>query len=204
MTHSINRLEAFSDGVIAIIITLLVFSLPVPAANEGNLLVNLLDKWEEFAAFFVSFFVIGVMWINHHNLFRIISKGDHILFLLNVFLLLGITIVPFTTRLMATHIRTDQNQVAAMIYAGCYLLTAFFFNILWRYASYKRRLIGVDVSHDDIQGITRSYNIGLLLYSVGFLLSFISAQVTLLINFGLAVFFALPVRDNAITRIDPS
>ena len=202
MTYSINRLEAFSDGVIAIIITLLVFNLPVPVANEGNLLANLLDKWEEFAAFFVSFFVIGVMWMNHHDLFRIIHKGDHILFLLNIFLLLGITIVPFTTRLMATHIRTDQNQTAAVIYAGGYLMTAFFFNILWRYASYKRRLIGVEVSDDNIQSIIRNYNIGLLLYSVGFLLSFISAQVTLLINFGLAVFFALPTRDNAITRID--
>ncbi len=198
MTYSMNRLEAFSDGVIAIIITLLVFNL----ANEGNLLANLLDKWEEFAAFFVSFFVIGVMWMNHHDLFRVIHKGDHILFLLNVFLLLGITIVPFTTRLMATHIRTDQNQTAAVIYAGGYLITAFFFNLLWRYASYKRRLIGTDVSDDDIQGITRNYNIGLCLYSIGFLLSFISAQVTLLINFGLAVFFALPTRDNAITRID--
>ncbi len=202
MTYSINRLEAFSDGVIAIIITLLVFNLPLPTPDEGDLVQNLLIRAEEFAAFFVSFFVIGVMWINHHDLFRVIHKADHILFLLNVFLLLGITIVPFTTRLMATYIRTDQNQVSAVIYAGGYFMTAFFFNILWRYASYKRRLVGSEISDNDVKIITRNYNIGFMLYFVGFLLSFISAQLTLLINLGLAIFFALPTRENAITRID--
>lgn len=202
MMYSINRLEAFSDGVIAIIITLLVFNLPLPLPDEGDLVQNLLLRAEEFAAFLVSFFVIGVMWINHHDLFRIIHKADHILFLLNIFLLAGITVVPFTTRLMATYIRTDQNQVSAVIYSGGYLFTAFFFNMLWRYASYKRRLIGDEISDKDIQTIHRNYNIGFTLYFIGFILSFISAQLALIINLGLAIFFAIPSRESAIARIE--
>jgi len=203
MIDSVNRLEAFSDGVIAIIITLMVFNLPIPTNSEletMSLLDALIKHWQDFAAFFVSFFVIGVMWINHHDLFRIIYRADHIVSLLNVFLLLGITLVPFTTRLMATHLQTEHNQTAAVIYSSTYLMTAFFFNVLWRYAAYKRRLIGKNVSDTDIRVVYRNYNIGFLLYFIAFILSFLSAPLNLIINFGLALFFALPIRSNWIAR----
>ncbi|MCU0482560.1 MAG: TMEM175 family protein [Anaerolineae bacterium] len=181
----------------------MVFNLPVPTnadLENMNLLDGLLRHWQDFFAFFVSFFMIGVLWINHHDIFRIIYRADHIVSLLNILLLLGITLMPFTTRLMATHLQTEHSQTAAVIYSGTYLITTIFFNLLWRYAAYKRRLIGKNVSDADINVVYRNYNIGLLLYLIAFVVSFLSAPLNLIINFGLALFFALPLRSNWIAR----
>lgn len=190
------RLEAFSDGVIAIDITLLVFNLQVPgelAAGE-SLLAALAAQWPEYAAFFVSFVVIGVMWVNHHHLFRIITRADHILLLLNVLLLLGITFVPFPTRLMANYLRTEQSNEAAIIYAGTFLMIALFYQLLWRYAVRNNHLVDIPFTEQIKRRINRSYNIGFVFYALALASAFISAQLTMLISLLLALFFALPQR----------
>ncbi|MDX2077795.1 MAG: hypothetical protein SFZ02_15315, partial [bacterium] len=97
-----------------------------------------------------------------------------------------------------------DNQVAGVIYATGGLITALGFNLLWRYASHKCRLISKTASEADIQKITRNYNIGFALYFAAFVVSFLSAPLTLLINFFLALFFAIPSRENSIARIETS
>lgn len=189
----VGRLEAFSDGVIAIDITLLVFNLQLPqVAPAESLLAALAAQWPEFAAFFVSFVVIGVMWVNHHNLFRIITRTDHILLLLNVLLLLGITFVPFPTRLMANYLLTDQSREAAMLYTGTFLAIAFFFQLLWRYAARSNHLTQMPLTPQLVHQINRNYNIGFVFYTVALGVAFISAQLAMLITLVLALFFALP------------
>jgi uncharacterized membrane protein len=189
----VGRLEAFSDGVIAIDITLLVFNLQLPEIGAGeSLLAALAAQWPEFAAFFVSFVVIGVMWVNHHNLFCIITRTDHILLLLNGLLLLGITFVPFPTRLMANYLRTEQSNEAAIIYAGTFLVIAFFFQLLWRYAVRNNHLTDMPLTPQLVRKINRNYNIGFVLYGVALAAAFVSAQLAMLITLILAIFFALP------------
>ena len=131
------RIEAFSDGVFAIAITLLILEIQVPPQTpHGGLRSALADLWPSYLAFLASFMTIGVMWLNHHRLFTLINKKDDGLIAFNLLLLLGITWLPFPTALLAEHLlgaHADQ-QVAALIYAGSFLALAIVFNVMWRYA----------------------------------------------------------------------
>ena len=103
MTTETARVEAFSDGVFAVAITLLILEIKVPG-YEGDLGAKLLLQWPSYLAFVISFAFIGVMWINHHRLFTHIRKSDDMLLMLNLALMFSVCIVPFTTALLAAHI----------------------------------------------------------------------------------------------------
>src|SRR5258707_7291898 len=102
------RVEAFSDGVFAIAITLLVLDLKVPRdVPADHLAAELLRSWPSYGAFLVSFATIGIMWLNHHRLFTLIHRVDHALLVLNGLLLLTVTVVPFPTSLLAAYLGRD-------------------------------------------------------------------------------------------------
>ncbi|MBI3660501.1 DUF1211 domain-containing protein [Candidatus Acetothermia bacterium] len=190
-----SRIEAFSDGVFAIAITLLVLDIKVPhdLTEEAGLAQALLHLWPAYLAFVISFAFIGIMWINHHKLFRLIRRSDHGLLLLNTLLLMGITFVPFPTSLLAENLQHPDQRLAAMVYSGIYEMIAIFFNVLWWYASYKNRLLSKNADPRAVRAITWSYACGPLFYLVAFGLAFISAIASLVFNVALAVFFALPL-----------
>jgi len=98
-----SRIEAFSDGVFAIAITLLVLTLQVPDVH-GGLWHALLDEWPQFAGYLTSFAIIGIMWVNHHSMFRMIVRSDRILLFLNLLLLLWTALLPFPTNLIARYL----------------------------------------------------------------------------------------------------
>src|SRR4051812_14906487 len=116
-----TRIEAFSDGVFSIAITLLVLDIKVPTTQEadlGGLLSQLLHLWPNLLAFVASFFFILVMWINHHRLFTVIRRSDNNLMLLNGLLLLGVILVPFPTALVAEYLQHRDEAVAVIVYNG--------------------------------------------------------------------------------------
>ena len=124
-----GRIEAFSDGVIAVAITLLVLDLRVPepdgAATLGDELVAL---WPNYVAYVISFVAIGIMWINHHTMLRRLACVDHSILVLNLLLLLCIVALPFTTSVMATYLDAPRDRhVAAVVYAGSFLVTSTMF-----------------------------------------------------------------------------
>jgi uncharacterized membrane protein len=120
-----GRVEAFSDGVFAIAIILLVLDLKVPNASAAARLSGQLAKqWPAYLAFVISFSFIGVMWINHHRLFTYIRRTDHALLILNGLLLVGVTVVPFTTSLLAAYLGRQDQEVAMMVYSGTYVVIA--------------------------------------------------------------------------------
>lgn len=191
-----GRVEAFSDGVIAIAITLLVLEIRVPHLEEGQRLADgLWDIWPAYLAYIISFFTIGIMWINHHRLFRLIKRVDDVFLGLNTLLLMMITFVNFPTSLLADHLdNPDERRTAALVYSGTFVVTAIAFNGLWRYASHHNRLIDRKTDLTQVNAITQQYNYGPLMYLAAFLAAFISVPLSLAINFGLALFFALPGR----------
>ncbi len=132
-----GRVEAFSDGVFAIAITLLILDVHVPRdlPETTTLGEALLKQWPSYLGFLTSFALIGIMWINHHKLFTLIKRSNHLLLVFNALLLLGATVVPFTTSLLAEYIGHSEQTVAAMIYMGNFFVIAIFFNLLWRYAA---------------------------------------------------------------------
>jgi uncharacterized membrane protein len=118
-----SRLEAFSDGVFAVAITLLALNLTVDGYGHGPLLGQLHAKWPAFLAFLISFFMIGIVWVNHHALFRSIAKVDRMLLFINLVLLLFVVLIPFATATEASYFpRNDTDaQLAMVLYAGVFL-----------------------------------------------------------------------------------
>jgi uncharacterized membrane protein len=185
------RIEAFSDGVFAIAITLLILEIRVPPQTQDGLLRDALrDLWPSYVAFLASFMTIGVMWLNHHRLFSFITKRDDGLIVLNLLLLLGITWLPFPTALLAEHLlgpHLDQ-QAAAIMYAGSFFALAIVFNVMWRYAI-RRKIVSAVVS---AAGITRQYALGPIMYAVLVAIAFFSAEWCLTMSIVYALYFALP------------
>src|SRR5580704_15078074 len=132
-----DRVEAFSDGVFAIAITLLVLDIKVPRELpvDVTLAMALLREWPSYLAFVTSFATILNMWINHHRIFTLIDRVDDRLLFYNGLLLLGVTVVPFPTALVAAYLGHPGQYVAAAVYNGTFIVIAVFFNLLWRSAS---------------------------------------------------------------------
>jgi len=190
-----GRIEAFSDGVFAIAITLLILDVKVPASvGPGNLGGVLLEEWPMFLAFLTSFFTIGVMWMNHHRLFTIIGAADDTLIALNLLLLLGITWIPFPTALLATHLRsTGNDRVAALIYSATFFAMSILFQILWQYATRTRGIIPPEKA-ELASHITKQYMWGPLFYVVAIVLAIFSGTACLIWSLLIAIYFALPPR----------
>jgi len=205
MTTETARVEAFSDGVFAIAITLLILEIKVPGPAGANLAKQLLAQWPSYISFVISFAFIGIMWINHHRLFTHIRRCDDLLLVLNLLLLLGVTSVPFPTSVLAMHLGRPDQRIAAIVFNGTYLLIAVFFNVLWRYAaSRNRRLLAENAGLDSVERISRQYAFGPLLYLVCLALAWISVPASLAMNLALACFFALPPHLTRTARRSPA
>jgi uncharacterized membrane protein len=192
-----GRLEAFSDGVFAVAITLLVLNIKIPDQLLGdvNLWPILGKEWPMLAAYVTSFATIGIMWLNHHRLFKHIRRTNTPLMLLNLLLLLIIVFIPVPTALLAEYLVRPDFHTAAVVYAGTCFLMACFFNLLWRYASYHNRLLGKNIDPQSVAAISRQYLFGPLLYLATFAVAWISTPGCIILSFILALFFAIPPRS---------
>ncbi|CAN5422015.1 TMEM175 family protein [soil metagenome] len=195
-----DRLEAFSDAIIAIAITLLVLEIHVPERPEEDgsntkLWHELGDLWPSYFGFAVSFIVIGIMWANHHEIFRYITRATHNLILFNTLFLFLIAMAPFPTALLAEYLGHDGEKTATIVYSGWFLVTAIAYNMLLLYPR-KAGLIADDADPAVIAQITRRFNLGPPSYLLAFLVAFISPMASLIISAGLAILYAWPPRGN--------
>jgi uncharacterized membrane protein len=195
-----SRVEAFSDGVFAIAMTLLVLEIKVPRASDlvrRTTLPELLEhEWPAFVAYVLSFATVLIIWTNHHALFRLIRRCNHSFLLINGALLMAVTLVPFPTGLLAEHIAQPGAATAAAVYSGTFVSIAVLFNVLWHYAAYKDRLLLPGHNRAAAASITRQYRFGPPLYLVAFLLAFVSVPASVGLCALLAIFFALPTRGG--------
>jgi uncharacterized membrane protein len=189
-----GRIEAFSDGVFAIAITLLVLEIHVPEDPENGLGHALLDQWPAYASYVVSFFVIGIIWINHHAVFDHLARADRPLLFLNLLLLLFVGLLPWPTNLIASYMEHGgaDERVAAVVYAGTMTAMGAAFGALWSYASRNRRLLGDSLSPEEVRRLTRRFVIGAPVYLLSMLVALVSAPACLALNALLAVYYALP------------
>lgn len=193
MTAETSRIEAFSDGVFAIAMTLLILDIKVPPVGSVPLSRELLLQWPSYFSFLISFAFIGIMWINHHRLFTHIARCDDALLILNLLLLLGVIVVPFPTAVLAVHLGQAGERAALILYNATYVFIAVVFNLLWKYASSaKRHLLAKDVDAASVQRISRQYALGPVFYLICLGLSWLSTPASLALNFALACFFATP------------
>ena len=190
MQSETTRVEAFSDAVFAIAITLLILEIKVPTQDQGPLAAGLLRQWPSYLAFLASFLYIGVMWINHHRMFTHIRKANDVLLVLNLFLLLGVTVVPFPTAVLAEHLHGPDHKIAAILYNATFVVIAVIFNVLWRYAV-SRRLIDHAVSAEAARIISRQYALGPVMYLGCLALAWVNVHASMLGNVALALYFSL-------------
>jgi len=183
------RVEAFSDAVFAVAITLLVLDLHVPKTS-GSLIAALADEWPAFAAFGISFLVIGIVWVNHHTLFHVLSYTDRVLLFINLGFLATIVIIPFVTALFSDYVLTagSQASVAAALYNASMLLMGVGFMACVVWVARHHELL-----REELPPLTRGqllrYSAGALVYSVCIPLSFVSPVAVLIIDALVAVYY---------------
>jgi uncharacterized membrane protein len=197
-----GRLEAFSDGVIAVAITLLVLNIHVPAPplQHGHTLAHELARnWPVYAAYVTSFLTIGIIWINHHVMIRRLREPDHMILFLNLLLLMSIALLPFATDLMAAYLKQSSGQhLAAAIYSGAFLVMALFFATLNRHLLLvKPQRLREQISLERRRQILYRSVSGVIPYAIATALAIVSPYVTLAICGALAVFYALPISSGA-------
>ncbi len=188
-----GRTEAFSDGVIAVAITLLILDIHVPNVQK-DLLQALLDQWPAYLGYVTSFLVITIFWANHHNMFRHIQQVDYALLLINAFFLMCIAFIPFVTSLLTKYIMSPTNQhTAAIVYGATLLLNGILFNSIWWYAVWKRRLVRRDLDAQAVQRITRGYLFGLPFYALAIVLSLLNVELSLAFYILIDLMYGLPI-----------
>lgn len=178
-TFSTDRLRALTDGVIAIVITLLVLELTVPVVSEipgsAGLWPELRHLWRELLGYAVSFFVVGLLWLYHHNVFRYVHRANGALLTLNVFFLFAVSITPFSSALVASN---PDERLAAIIYGSSVFLAGASNAAMFAYASSGRRLVDPSLSGRFIRRENRSALAILAVLAVGAGLGYIGSTYT--------------------------
>ena len=200
-----ERLEAFSDGVMAIAITLLILEVKVPhppGTTSTDLLKELLRLWPSYFALVLSFVMIGIYWANHHYVFKLFKKTDHGLNLLNLLFLLCISFLPFPTDVLGSYALDGANQTtAATFYAIGLLLPAVSWTLMWLYACYGRKLVDPQLESRFLRLLTAKYIGSVVVYSIAVLISLVAFKLGLALCVGLTLLYLAPPHFPALEAV---
>jgi len=186
-----NRLEAFSDGVFAIGITLLVIEIRPPTLAKGESLAHALwAQWPSYLGYLLSFLVLGVMWLNHHRIFEPVRRVDGAVLVLNLNLLLWAVLIPFPTAVVASFLRGSGSdaKTAVALYGGVILLAAIAFSAL--FVAITRPSILEELPPPDVVRAARlRFGVGVGFYGVAFALSWVSPALALAVHGTMAAYY---------------
>jgi TMEM175 potassium channel family protein len=206
-----SRVEAFSDGVMAIAITLLVLDLKLPSTTDvgpGGLLDALLGRWPTYVAYLAAFLTIGIIWLNHHTLIAKVARFDTRLHWLNLILLLGVATLPFPTSLLAEYVGEGgpNASVAAATYGLCATVMALPWSFMWRHLRDHPELLerGYDAAYATAE-VRRGW-IGVPIYVAATIVSLIQPLLALALYVGIAALYAITSQGGTGRRpsADPS
>jgi uncharacterized membrane protein len=190
------RLVAFSDGVFAITITLLILEIRPPTDDE-NLLRGLLALWPSYLAYAVTFLFIGQVWVNHHVMFDHIRAADRTVLLLNTLLLMVVAFLPFATSVLAGALRSGDGQRTAVIFYGiAFDLTALTFNAVSQYAR-SHRLLSEALGRAGATAIGRRFQLALAWLATGALCGALVPVLGVAVIVAFNAFYWLPIRGES-------
>jgi uncharacterized membrane protein len=205
MEKETTRVEAFSDGVFAIALTLLILGIRVPDLGDfvtsDKLYKALTNLWPSYFAFILSFLAVLIMWINHHGFFKYLRKINTAFLFANGFLLLAVTFINYPTAVLARYFETPAFNIASAFYCGSMVLISVAYNLLWFSSAYKRRLVKDEVSDELIIKIRNAYWFGFFIYIIGFVISFFLPFVGLTICISLWIFWTLLDYDKKNSKL---
>jgi TMEM175 potassium channel family protein len=197
-------MEAFSDGVFAVAITVLVFNLlPIGAGHQALTSEVLLHAWPEYAAYVISFLTIGIMWMNHHTILGHVARVNRALLVLNLFLLLGVVAIPFPTELVADHLLHSGGRIAAVTYGLVMIAISAGFAAVWVYVATHAEQLGAPVPREALRQSIPGFTLGGAAYVGGTLVAaFVSAPAGVAIYGLLAVYYLFehlpsPTQDDS-------
>lgn len=204
MEKETSRVEAFSDGVFAIALTLLILGIKVPdledfASNE-KLFHSLVNLWPSYFAFILSFAAVLIMWINHHGFFKYLKKIDPAFLFANGFLLLSVTFINFPTAVLARYFGTKAFNIASAFYCGSMVLISVAYNLLWFSSAYNRKLVKDEITDALINKIRNAYWFGFFIYLAAFIISFFLPFIGLSICISLWAFWTILDYDHKTKR----
>jgi uncharacterized membrane protein len=194
---SVGRLEAFSDGVLAIVITLLILDIHVPGRGERDLAAELADQWPEYVGYLLSFITVGIVWLNHHAVINILRQTNHTLQSLNLVLLLPLTVLPWPTALLAEYAggTIGQQRLVVVVYGVTISLMAFAFNVLWRYVLRHPELWKPQITRDMLEVRNRRFNLGPVIYPLATVVGLLNAYLFLGLMLALGTLYLLPTPE---------
>jgi uncharacterized membrane protein len=189
-SQPLDRFNAFSDGVFAIVITLLVLELPVPPAT-APVLPALVEGWPDFLGYAISFAFVGGIWLSHAGLTKRMKGGDVVFFRLNLVMLLFVSLLPFSTRLMVTHMEAADAAVAVAMYGANLFVATGLITALLYYVERHRHLVADDVADDKVRRAYHQRRIYLVLTALATLVAFVAPVVAVGFYVALTVAFLI-------------
>jgi uncharacterized membrane protein len=188
---STSRLEAFSDGVFAVAITLLVLQFVDPEARSGQLLSKVLGQWPQLVTYTASFLTVGVVWVNHHAIFRGLRAIDRTIQFINLVLLLAVVLVPYPTQLLGHYLNSGENgAVAAAFYAVVMTVMSISFQVLVIWALTHPKLLRPEIKVRSVRSVVPRFGLGLVTYAVAIGLAFVSAPLVVALFAFTAIYYA--------------
>ena len=185
-------MEAFSDGVFAIAITLLVLEIGIPEGSEGDLWGAIVHEWPSYLAYLVSFGTIGVVWLEHTVVTEYLDHATSALVRLNLLLLLVVSILPFTTGLLAEYVGEESSaRVAVTVYGVNLFVVSVTVSLLWRYVV-REGLVRPDAEESDVRMLTRRLTPGLAGYVAVIVAGLFLPVVAVFGYLAIAVYFLIP------------
>jgi uncharacterized membrane protein len=193
-----GRAEAFSDGVFAIAITLLILEVNVPEADFDNLWRGIVDQWPSYLAFATSFITIGGIWLAHHGIFRRLQYANGWVMRVNLALLMAVSFLPFPTKLLAEAIHeTDAERAAVIFYGASLLVISLLLSALWQVIVRHRDLLKPEVSEDDVNAMTLAMTPSLGFYVAVIVLAIFAPKVAAFGFLVIAIVAVFRVRGDA-------
>lgn len=193
-----SRTEFLTDGVYAIVMTLLVLEITVPELTHsevaaGELPKKLLELWPVILSYGLSFIILGFFWIYHHILFHYIKRTDRVFVWLTVFYLMFVAFIPFSTALLGEY---NDQQISVVIYGINIAMVGFWTHMQWWYATRDHRLVDSDLDPTFITIMSRSSLIGPIFYLIAVALSFVSTWISLVMFIGIPLYYLVPIRKD--------
>jgi uncharacterized membrane protein len=194
------RIETLVDGVFAIVMTVLVFDLRVPLEDEvaaGGLLHALGTLAPNFLSYVITFVILGVLWVGHHNQYFYITRADRVLLWINIFFLMAVSLLPFSAGLFS---RYGQDSLSIIAYNTNLILAGFLMFLHWWYATRDSHLLSQKMEPEVRRIVSFRILTPPVLYGVAILVSLFSVQVSIVIDILVPIIYVLPTRLDQIFR----
>ncbi len=186
-----SRVEAFSDGVFAVAITLLVLQFTVPEVASGKLLSTLLGQWPQLVTYVATFLTVGVVWVNHHTIFRNLRAVDRTIQFINLVLLMTVVLLPYPTALLGRYLNSGQNgSVAAAFYAVVMTAMSIAFQTLVAWALTHPDLLRPEIHAAPMSRVLPRFALGLVTYAISIGLAFVNTWLVVALYAFTAIYYA--------------